>query len=338
MKKVLVFCLLTVFSAFYSVSAWGATGYSITGSGTDLTLTITGTGAMPDYNNSNTSTRVPWYSNRANIKHVVIEDGVTGIGEYAFEGTKVADITIPVSVKSFGIKAFANRGETPSSNKIYYAGTPNQWADIDFALDGSYPTSHPFYNVTAANNHIYFYDQTSSETKIIAFKEGLKTIKSYVFWFAGNITDLCIPHSVTLIKTKAFWYCSNLSSITILSTSAPATETDAIAHIKSTSHIYLPANANASTSAPGFKRIPWYDSSPSGDGAEYIGSADNEIDYSASATGNNFGTGKVYPLSGSNSDFSWSLDMSGVLTIEGNGAIATTYSGSSFSSSSILHT
>lgn len=333
MKK---FLLSLIALATLCVSnAWGDTDYNITGSGTNLTLNITGTGAMPDYDNTVTANRVPWYSSRSSIKHVVIADGVTSVGQYAFEGTKVADITIPVSCKSFGIKAFANRGETPSSNNIYYKGTPNQWADITFALDGSYPTSHPFYNVTAANNHIYFYDQKTSENKIIVFSEGLETINSYVFWFAGNITDLCIPHSVSLIKTKAFSYCSNLASITVLNTSAPNTETDAINHIKSESYLYLPKNANASTSAPGFKRTPWYDSSSSGAGAKYIGS--NSTDHTVSNEGNNFGgSHKVYATSGSNSDFSWELDMTGVLTIEGNGSIETSYSGSNFSNSNVL--
>lgn len=332
MKK---FLLSILFFVFACANAWGATSYNITGSGTNLTLNITGTGAMPNYDNSGTSNRVPWYISRSSIKHVVIEDGVTSVGEYAFEGTKVADITIPVSCTSFGIKAFANRGETPSSNNIYYKGTPNQWADITFALDGSYPTSHPFYNVTAANNHIYFYDQKTSENKIIVFTEGLETINSYVFWYAGNITDLCIPHSVSLIKTKAFWYCINLASITVLNTSAPNTEEDAINHIKSASYLYLPKNANASTIAPGFKRTPWYDSSSSGAGAQYIGS--NSTDYTVSTEGNNFGgSHKVYATSGSNSDFSWELDMTGVLTLTGNGDIETNYSGSSFSNSNVL--
>ena len=337
MKKSLLYSFfITAMLCIVGINnAWGVTDYNITGSGTNLTLNITGTGAMPDYDNSGTSNRVPWYSSRSSIKHVVIEDGVTSVGEYAFEGTKVADITIPVSCKSFGIKAFANRGETPSSNNIYYKGTPNQWADITFALDGSYPTSHPFYNVPAANNHIYFYDQKKAENKIIVFTEGLETIKSYVFWYAGNITDLCIPHSVSLIKTKAFWYCGNLASITVLNTSAPNTETDAINHIKSASYLFLPAGANASTSAPGFKRTPWYDSNSSGAGAQYIGS--NSTDHTTSDTGNNFGgSHKVYSTSGSNSDFSWELDMTGVLTITGNGNISTSYVGGTFSSTSIL--
>ena len=55
---------------------------------------------------------------------------------------------------TFGIRAF-NSISSGSSRKIYYKGTPNQWAGIDFAMaDGaSYPSSHPFYNNTSTNNH-----------------------------------------------------------------------------------------------------------------------------------------------------------------------------------------
>lgn len=49
------------------------------------TLTISGSGAMADYNIRFVS--APWYYNyRATIKTVVIEDGVTNIGDYAFNG------------------------------------------------------------------------------------------------------------------------------------------------------------------------------------------------------------------------------------------------------------
>ena len=45
------------------------------------TLTISGTGAMYDYNSRQ---NVPWYNSRTNITTVVIEEGVTTIGDLAF--------------------------------------------------------------------------------------------------------------------------------------------------------------------------------------------------------------------------------------------------------------
>ena len=71
----------------------------------DGTMTISGKGAMKEDYNTYYS---PAYDNE-NIKKVVIEDGVTSIGEYAFSGCRsLTDITIPGSVTSIGDSAFRN--------------------------------------------------------------------------------------------------------------------------------------------------------------------------------------------------------------------------------------
>ena len=72
----------------------------------DGTLTISGTGAMKNYDyNDNPS---PVYNN-SNVKKVVIEDGVTSIGNSAFnECISLTSITIPDSVTSIGESAFSN--------------------------------------------------------------------------------------------------------------------------------------------------------------------------------------------------------------------------------------
>ena len=47
----------------------------------DGVLRISGNGAMPDYS---TSSVAPWYSKRTKITSVVVEPGVTNVGDYAF--------------------------------------------------------------------------------------------------------------------------------------------------------------------------------------------------------------------------------------------------------------
>ncbi|MCR5543064.1 MAG: leucine-rich repeat domain-containing protein, partial [Eubacterium sp.] len=68
-------------------------------------LTISGTGAMADFNDDDN--KAPWYNSRTSIHNVVIENGVTSIGEYAFGWCEnLITITIPNSVKSIGDRAF----------------------------------------------------------------------------------------------------------------------------------------------------------------------------------------------------------------------------------------
>ena len=73
----------------------------------DGTLTISGTGAMEDYNtDSNTA---PWYANRKDIVNVMVESGVTYIGAYAFYGCyKLASATLAAGVKTIGRYAFCD--------------------------------------------------------------------------------------------------------------------------------------------------------------------------------------------------------------------------------------
>ena len=68
-------------------------------------MTISGKGAMKDYNSADNS---PAYDN-SNIIKVVIEDGITSIGNDAFSVcTGLTSITIPDSVTSIGNSAFSD--------------------------------------------------------------------------------------------------------------------------------------------------------------------------------------------------------------------------------------
>ena len=72
----------------------------------DGTLTISGTGKMKNYNYSDNQS--PLYIN-SSVKKVVIEDGVTSIGNSAFAYCRgLISITIPDSVTSIGDSSFSN--------------------------------------------------------------------------------------------------------------------------------------------------------------------------------------------------------------------------------------
>ena len=85
----------------------GSCGEALTWSlSEDGVLTISGTGDMWDFSSENSA---PWYSRRLKIKSVVIESGVTGIGDYAFPYcTNMASVSIPDSVTDIGAYAFSD--------------------------------------------------------------------------------------------------------------------------------------------------------------------------------------------------------------------------------------
>lgn len=106
----------------------GTCGDNLTWTLADGVLTISGSGAMTDYNGS--SSLPTWDDKKTDITSVVINEGVTSIGDYAFynytglisvtipagmtsigegafrECKKLTDITIPASVKNIGDSAF----------------------------------------------------------------------------------------------------------------------------------------------------------------------------------------------------------------------------------------
>ena len=66
-------------------------------------LTISGSGDMHGYGSSD----APWYGSRSRVKSAVIAEGVTSIGESAFENCRsLTSVTIPNSVTSIGWSAF----------------------------------------------------------------------------------------------------------------------------------------------------------------------------------------------------------------------------------------
>lgn len=82
----------------------GTCGKNLTWKFDDATLTISGNGDMDDYIISD---EAPWDSLRESIKKVVIESGVTTIGERAFSWCKnLTSVTIPESVTMIGDWAF----------------------------------------------------------------------------------------------------------------------------------------------------------------------------------------------------------------------------------------
>lgn len=68
-------------------------------------LTLSGTGDMPDFDSDKTR---PWNDDAQNITKVVVSDGITSIGSYAFDQChKLTEVQMPSTIKAIGKDAFS---------------------------------------------------------------------------------------------------------------------------------------------------------------------------------------------------------------------------------------
>ena len=173
----------------------------------DGTLNISGTGAMKDYNS--TDNLSPAYMN-SSVKKVVIEEGVTNIGNWAFsECSSLTSITIPDSVTNIGAAAFDSCGSLTS------IVIPNSVTSIEsyaFSACSSLTSITIPDSVTSIGNNAF--DSCSSLTSI-TIPDGVTSIESYAFYNCSGLTSITIPDSVTNIGAAAFDSCTSLTSITI---------------------------------------------------------------------------------------------------------------------------
>lgn len=208
-------------------------------------LTISGTGAMKDYSKSG----APWYSrNNSYIERVVIEDGVTTIGDYSFEWCyRLSSVSIPNSVTSIGEHAFENCtlylssvtiGNSVTSIGEYAFNGCSRLSSITIGNSVKSIGSAAFEDCSAltavhytgdeagwceirfddyeANPLYYAHNLYIDNTLVtdLVIPESVTEIKDYAF-SGCSVTQVTIGNSVTSIGDYAFCKCSGLSSVTI---------------------------------------------------------------------------------------------------------------------------
>ena len=123
MKKTL--CALLALCLMLTLLPFGALAADVSGEygdglrwtlTADGTLTITGAGAMPDYTQEelfmdehiDQKAPVPWQAYDADLRAVVIGEGITRVGDYTFMNCRnVANVTLPSTLRSIGKYAFS---------------------------------------------------------------------------------------------------------------------------------------------------------------------------------------------------------------------------------------
>ena len=168
-------------------------------------LTLSGAGAIPDYPIAET----PWQEFREQIESIVLEEGVTRIGDYAFyDCTALKSVEIPEGVTQIGESAFA------CCQSLESVTIPGSVTEIG---EGAF--------------------ESCSDLLILELTSGLKRVGAFAFSecfslrafdlpdtveridrsaFTGTaLQELVIPSNVQEIGDNAFNGCIRLSSLTL---------------------------------------------------------------------------------------------------------------------------
>ena len=92
------------------------------------TLTITGTGEMPNYSNS---TATPWGEYQQAITRLELPQGLANIGSFAFyQAVNIKEITLPSNVEKIGKEAFHSVGSKTSDGCTFTAAKGSKLTSI----------------------------------------------------------------------------------------------------------------------------------------------------------------------------------------------------------------
>lgn len=160
-------------------------------------LTLTGSGAIPDFywesyvtnaatGETDSRTTAPWKEYAKNIQTVSVGSGITQIGDYSFyNSTALKTATMANSVTSIGSSVFSNCSALKTCT-------------LSTALK------------SISNNAFYY----CTEMVNCSLPNSLTSIYSAAFYSCSSLTSINLGSNLTYIAESAFAQCSSLTSVT----------------------------------------------------------------------------------------------------------------------------
>lgn len=166
------------------------------------TLTITGDGPMANYDRYITSSNnsyAPWYKKIQNITQLIVEDGVTTLGDnilyYSYSDSNndfhsfhpnLREVKLPEGLSCIGASAFC---DSPELTEVKIPSTVTKIEQSAFS--------------------------GCTGLKEIELPPQLEEVGYSSFYGCSGLTEITIPSSVKTIRSGAFEECYNLESVTL---------------------------------------------------------------------------------------------------------------------------
>ena len=168
-------------------------------------LTISGTGAMSSYTGS---AGAPWTVRKDSIISVVVDNGVTSIGNYAFSGCyALSSASLPSSLETIGNNAFmacSNLASITVPSGVTAIGA-NVFASCSKLKNVSLPST-----LTSIGDYSFYGCTALTE---ISLPNGLTSIGEFALSWSG-LRSITLPDSLTQMGRFALSHNRNLSSVT----------------------------------------------------------------------------------------------------------------------------
>lgn len=183
----------------------GTCGDNVTWTLNNGVLTISGTGAIENFKGYDGA---PWYGRREEITSVVIGNGITEIGEFAFEETALTGVVIPDGVTRIGSAAFQG------CTKLTSVTIPQSVELIDEAAFRETPWIKAQGGLVVVNGTLLHCEWVDNVYEV-TLPRSVTKIGPRAFIMRAELTAVNIPNGVTSIGEEAFMGCYGLTGVTI---------------------------------------------------------------------------------------------------------------------------